>query len=344
MKEEEKEVTIYNLAQKLNISTSTVSRALQNSSLVNQKTRKRIHDLAQSMGYRTNHFARNLRHQRTHTIGVIIPRFNSHFLSAAISGMENIATKSGFNLVISQSLESVGKEMANATTMFGNRVDGLLVSSAYDADDSQHFDMFLKKKIPVIFFDRVPDDERFTKIIIDNRRAAKEATQHLITQGCKRIVHIAAPSGRNVYADRLQGYKDALDQAGIVFDDSLVIYNNLSYDAGIAAAGIIKEMEILPDGAFVANDDCAVSCMSTLKEAGIRIPQDIAFVGFNNDPVSKVIEPNLTTINYPGYEMGEIAMRHMVNDLNNDTTATLLNTITLRSELIIRASSLKANK
>lgn len=341
MPKEEKEVTIYDLARELDISAATVSRALQNSPTVSLKTRKRIHDLAQSMGYRSNHFARNLRHQRTHTIGVIIPRLNSYFMSAVISGMENIATKSGFNLIISQSSESVKKEMANALTMFGNRVDGLLVSAAYDADNSQHFDIFLKKNIPVIFFDRVTDDQQYTKVIIDNRRAAKEATLHLVAQGCKRIVHVTAQSDRNVYADRLQGYKDALNQAGIAFDESLLIYNNLSYDAGIEAADIIRQMKLLPDGVFVTNDNCAVSCMSALKEAGIRIPQDVAFVGFNNDPVSKVIEPNLTTINYPGYEMGEIAMRHMVNDLNSDTVAAMLNTITLRSELIIRASSLK---
>lgn len=341
---EEKEVTIYDLARELDISAATVSRALQNSPTVNQKTRKRIHDLAQSMGYRSNQFARNLRRQRTYTIGVIVPRLNSHFMSSVIAGMENIASKAGFNLIISQSSESVKKEIANAATMFGSRVDGLLVSSAYDAEDNLHFDSFLKKKIPVIFFDRVAGDEQFTKVVIDNRKAAKEATLHLIAQGCKRIVHITAQSNRNVYADRLQGYKDALLEAGILFDKKLLLYNNLSYDAGIEAADTIRQMKPLPDGVFVANDNCAVSCISTLKEAGIRIPEDIAFVGFNNDPVAKVVEPHLTTINYPGYEMGEIAMRHLISDLKNDTGTTMLHTITLRAELIIRGSSLRHSK
>ncbi len=343
MGNEEKEITIYDLARELAISAATVSRGLQGHSTVSKKTRKRINDLAILKGYRSNHFASNLRRQRTHTIGVIVPRLNSNFMSAVISGMENVATKAGFNLIISQSSENVTKEKANAITMFNNRVDGLLVSLAYDADESRHFDIFLQKKIPVIFFDRVPDSEHFTKILIDNRKAAREATSHLLEQGCKRIVHITAISKRNVYADRIQGYKDALSEAGIAFNKDLIVYNNLSYDAGYEAADMIRKLKPIPDGVFVANDNCAVSCMIGLKEAGIRIPHDIAFAGFNNDPVSKVIEPNLTTINYPGHEMGELAMRNLINHLNSDSTTTATNTITMRSELIIRASSQRKN-
>ncbi len=339
MTSDEKEITIYDLARELDISAATVSRGLQNNPTVSKKTRKRIHDLAQSLGYRSNHFARNLRRQRTHTIGVIVPRLNSYFMSAVISGMEHVASKSGFNLIISQSSENAAKEKANAATMFANRVDGLLVSLAYDADDSNHFDIFLQKKIPVIFFDRIPEDNQHTKVLIDNKKAAWEATMHLVKQGCKRVVHITAPSRRNVYLDRIEGYKKALNDVDLSFSEDLIIYNNLSYDAGIEAAEFICRMKPMPDGVFVANDNCAVSCMSTLKEAGIRIPQDIAFVGFNKDPVSRVIEPHLTTINYPGYEIGEAAMRHMVNDLNEEATNTLTNTITLRAELIVRDSS-----
>lgn len=341
MTSEEKEITIYDLARELDISAATVSRGLQNNPTVSKKTRKRIHDLAQSLGYRSNHFARNLRRQRTHTIGVIVPRLNSYFMSAVISGMENVASKSGFNLIISQSSENAAKEKANAATMFANRVDGLLVSLAYDADDSNHFDIFLQKKIPVIFFDRVPKTDQHTKVLIDNKKAAWEATMHLAKAGCKRIIHITAPSQRNVYVDRIEGYKKALSDAGLSFTEDLIIYNNLSYDAGIEAAAFLRKMKPMPDGVFVANDNCAVSCMMALKEAGIRIPQDIAFVGFNNDPVSRVIEPQLTTINYPGHEIGEAAMHHLVNDLNENETNTLTNTVTLRAELIVRDSSKK---
>jgi LacI family transcriptional regulator len=338
-----KEVTIYDLARKLNISIATVSRALKDDPVVSKKTKKKIFDLAEEMGYRYNHFARNLREQRTYTIGVIVPRLNSYFMSTVIAGIENVANSEGYNLIISQSSESASKEVANSKTMFNNRVDGLLVSLAYDTEDIKHFDQFFKKNIPLIFFDRVVDHPNCTNVLIDNRRAAYEATSHLIEQGCRRIVHITATPKRNVYVDRLEGYKQALAEHGLPFSDKQVLINNLSQEAGIQAAEAILQMKQQPDGVFVANDNCAVGCMLGVKNAGKRIPEDIAFVGFNNDPVSTVIEPNLTTINYPGYKMGEMAASSLINHLNGLTSITETNTILLRSELIIRASSIKKN-
>src|ERR1700761_779761 len=176
----EKEVTIYDLARKLNISIATVSRALKDDPVVSKKTKKKIADLAQEMGYRSNNFARNLRTSRTNTIGVIIPRINSYFMSAVIAGMENIANHEGYNLIISQSSESVEKETANANTFFNNRVDGLLVSLAYDTDNLSHFEPFFKKKVPLIFFDRVAEHKDCTCILINNEKSAHEATSHLI--------------------------------------------------------------------------------------------------------------------------------------------------------------------
>jgi LacI family transcriptional regulator len=335
----DKEITIYDLARKLNISIATVSRALKDDPVVSKKTKKRIADLAQEMGYRSNNFARNLRTQRTNTIGVIIPRINSYFMSAVIAGMENIATSEGYNLIISQSSESQEKEKANAVTLFNNRVDGLLVSLAYDTESMAHFEAFIKKKIPVVFFDRTIDQPDSICIQINNTKAAYEATTHLISLGRRRIVHITASQKRNVYVDRLQGYKQALNDQRIPFRDDLVIVGNLSQEAGADAATQIRQMHPLPDAVFVANDNCAVGCMMALKQMGIRIPEDIAFVGFNNDPVSTVVEPNLTTINYPGYEMGQVAARNLIAGLNGSAGSLSTNTIILRSELVIRESS-----
>jgi len=335
----EREVTIYDLAKKLNISIATVSRALKDDPVVSKKTKKKIFELAEEMGYRSNHFARNLRNQRTQTIGVIVPRLNSYFMSTVIAGIESIANSEGYNLIISQSSESEEKEKMNAKTMFNNRVDGLLVSLSYDTNDLSHFDQFIRKNIPIIFFDRGEQHDNFTNVLIDNRKAAYEATRHLIQQGCNRIVHITAKPKRNVYVDRLDGYKQALAANNIECSDENLIIGNLSLEAGIEAAETILKMNPLPDGVLVANDNCAVGCMLALKQAGIRIPEDIAFVGFNNDPVSKVIEPNLTTINYPGYEMGEVTARNLISHLNGTYPIHSTNTIVLRSELIIRASS-----
>ncbi len=337
----EKEVTIYDIASRLNISTATVSRALKDDPVVNKKTKKKIVAAAEEMNYRSNHFARNLRNSKTETIGVIVPRLNSNFMSSAIAGIEKVINNQGYNLIISQSSEDAEKEKASAKTMFRNRVDGLLVSLAYDTEDLSHFDMFYKKKIPVIFFDRVMDHEHYTNIIIENEKAAYEATTHLINHGCKRIVHITAVPKQNVYRDRLNGYKRALNDNKIKFDDKNVIIGNLSLEAGALAKDIILQMKPLPDGIFAANDNCAVGCMLALKQAGVSIPADIAFVGFNNDPVSKVVEPNLTTINYPGYEMGETAARNLINHLTGNAIIHTTGTIVLRSELIVRASSQK---
>ena len=260
-------------------------------------------------------------------------------MSTAIAGIENIANKEGYNLIISQSLESYKKEIANAQTMFNNRVDGLLVSLAYDTENIDHFEPFFKKKIPLIFFDRVAEHKDCTNILIDNRKAAYEATTHLIQQGCKKIVHITAIPKRNVYVDRLRGFKEALADNNIEFKDDCVIVGNLSLEAGVQAAEEIKAMKPRPDGIFVSNDYCAVGCMQALKQAGIKIPKDIAIVGFNNDPVGTVIEPNLSTINYPGYQIGEVAAQNLINHLNGAVTLQMTNRIILRSDLIIRDSS-----
>jgi len=337
----EKEITIYDIASKLNISIATVSRALKEDPVVNKKTRKKVFQVAEEMGYRSNHFARNLRNQRTETIGVIVPKLNSHFMSSVIAGIESVANTKGYNLIISQSSESAEKEIASAKTMFNNRVDGLLVSLAYNTEDLSHFDIFKKKNIPVIFFDRVIEDENYTNVVIENKKAAYEGTTHLIEQGCKKIVHITASSKQNVYINRLEGYKQALEDNGLKFDKKNVIESNLSLEAGESAAELILHMKPLPDGVFVANDNCAVGCLLALKQAGLRIPEDIAFVGFNNDAVSKVIEPNLTTINYPGYQMGEVAAQHLIHLLNGTSNIQTTNTIILRSEFIIRESSKK---
>ncbi|MCU7550140.1 LacI family transcriptional regulator [Chitinophagaceae bacterium LB-8] len=337
----EKEVTIYDLAHKLEISPATVSRALQDHPAISKKTKKKIFELAEEMGYRTNNFARNLRNKNTNTIGVIVPRLDSYFMSTVIAGIENTAGNLGYQIIISQSSEQVKKEASSANTLFNSRVDGLLVSLAYDTEDLSHFDIFLKKKVPIIFFDRVTDYDGCMNILIDNRKAANEATRHLIQQGCRRLVHLTAIPKRNVYIDRLEGFKQALEEAGLPYSEDQVIIDNLSQEAGVRAAEIISKMKPLPDGVFVSNDNCATVCMITLKKMGIRIPEDIAFVGFNNDPVCKVAEPNLTTINYPGYEMGQVAARSLISHLSGAVNIHATTAITLRADLIVRASSMR---
>lgn len=335
----EKEVTIYDIAKELSISPTTVSRGLNNHPAVNKTTKQKIFDAANQMGYRSNMFASKLRKQRTNTIGVIVPLLNSNFQSSVMAGMEKVANEAGYNLIISQSLENAEKEVANAKTMFDNRVDGLLVSIAYDTENIDHFEPFFSKGIPLLFYDRVPDHKKCTSVVINNIQAAYKATAHLIEQGCRNIVHISGNLKVNVYKDRLKGYKYALVDNDIPFNESSVITTNLTEEAGISAAEQILAMNPRPDGIFVSNDNCAVICMKTLKQAGVSIPEDIAVIGFNNDPIGRVIEPNLTTIDYPGQEMGEVAVRSLINYLDGMSDVSITNTITLRSELIVRESS-----
>ncbi len=337
----DKEITIYDIAKKLNVSPATVSRGLKDHPGISKITKKKIFELAEKIGYRSNHFARNLRNQKTDTIGVIVPRLNSHFMSSVIAGIERIANNEGYNLIISQSSESSVREAANAKTLFNNRIDGLLVSLAYDTKELDHFESFFRKSIPVVFFDRVMEHKDSTNILIDNRRGAYLGTQHLIEEGCRKIVHITAPLQQNVYIDRMKGYRQALEEAGLEFKEENLIIGNLSQEFGNEAAKKILSMNPLPDGVFVTNDNCAVGCMLALKKNGIDIPRDIAFVGFNNDPVAQVIEPNLTTVNYSGNEMGEVSARHLINHLTGISPLQNTNSIILRSELVIRASSLK---
>ncbi|MEO7048859.1 MAG: LacI family DNA-binding transcriptional regulator [Ferruginibacter sp.] len=342
---DDKEITIYDIARYLNISATTVSRGLKDHPTIKINTRKKIAETAMQLGYRSNTFASSLRSKKTYTLGVIVHRLNSYFVATVLAGMEDAANQEGYNLIISHSQEKAEKEIDNAHTMFNKRVDGLLVSLAYDTENINHFKPFFKKGIPVIFFDRIYEHSESTNLLIDNYKAAYEVTKHLIDQGCRRIMHLGGNMLRNVYSDRLKGYKQALLDYNIGFDEQLVHISKLNEEAGTEAAQHILKMEDKrPDAVFSANDTAAVFCMIKLKEAGIRIPEDIAFAGFNNDPMSKIIEPNLTTVNYSGYDMGQAAVNSFINHVNGIASVKKTNTIILSSNLIIRNSSLKNKK
>jgi LacI family transcriptional regulator len=335
-----KDVTIYDIAEVLSLSPATVSRGLKDHPGLRKDTKRRIVETAQKMGYQQNTFASNLRRKKSNTIGVIVPRLNSYFMSTVIAGIEKAANNAGYNLIIAQSQEQFKKEVAGVNTMYNSRVDGLLVSLSYDTRNTEHFDTIRNKQIPLIFFDRVIEYPNCTSVVIDNQKAGYDATMHLIAQGCRRIVHVSGSLNRNVYADRLAGMKKATTEKGITFDQQLVISNNLSDQEGVEAAQQILKMHPRPDGIFTANDTSAVAIIRELKAAGIRIPEDIAVVGFNNDPISRVIEPQLTTVNYPGEEMGEVAANTLIGRLK-ENPSTSVDTIVLRHELIVRESSLR---
>jgi LacI family transcriptional regulator len=339
-----KDITMYDLAKELNVSVATVSRALKDDPAVHKKTRKRIVELANELGYQTNLFARSLRTKETKTIGFMIHELNSNFINAVLAGVERVTAREGYDLIIAHSSERLDKEVANARNLFHKRVDGLIASLAFETRNLDHFRQFSDRGIPIIFFDRVERNNDYTVVVIDNYKCGYEATKHLIDQGCKRIAHVTSSLTRNVYADRYRGYKDALFDHNLELDERLVIINDLSENAGILSAKQLIKTKPLPDGAFITNDFVAAAFMKTLTEHKIQVPKDIAVVGFNNDAIAHLIAPTLTTINYPGIEMGEVAARAIINHLKGISNINQINTVIISSKLVVRQSSQKTEQ
>ncbi|HKK81272.1 MAG TPA: LacI family DNA-binding transcriptional regulator [Prolixibacteraceae bacterium] len=338
-----KEATIYDIANELNLSASTVSRALKGNRHINSETRKRVEKCAKKMHYRSNSFASNLRTQRTHTIGIIVPRLDSSFMSTCLAGMEEVANENGYNVIISQSHESSKKEEQNAKTMFNNRVDGVIVSMTVEKNKVSYFSRFDEKNVPVVYFDRVPDDSISTCFVIDNSKVAYDATSHLIGQSCRNLLHVTLKSNSNVYRDRIDGFELAV--AGHEECVGRVFYvKSLTLEEGQVIADEIIKMEPMPDGVFVANDQAAAGCLLRLQELGVRVPGDIAIVGFNDEPISKIVSPKLTTVHYPGREAGIMAAKNLIENLNGDESFNYTKKVVLNARLVIRESSKKSEK
>lgn len=337
-----KEVTIYDIARELNVSPTTVSRALNDHFSIGKETTKAVKKLAQELGYRPNTIASSLRKNKTNTIGVITSWINRPFISSLISGIENVANQAGCNVIISQSTDSYEKEVANAKTLYSSRVDGLIVSLAMETQDYEHFQRFQKQGIPVVFVDRVSYEMEANRVIIDNFAAGFKATEHLISMGCKRIAHFAGSQLRNIYKERQDGYREALKKHKLPVEEELIMYSKLSMEEGTKCTEHLLKLPHPPDAIFSANDSAAVSAIQYAKKAGFRIPEDLAIVGFNNDPTSYIIEPQLTTITHPAFEMGQIAAQQVLRQKDTDNKDIIQSeTIVLKTGLQIRASSMR---
>ncbi|GGW37703.1 LacI family DNA-binding transcriptional regulator [Arenibacter certesii] len=336
-----KKITIYDLAKTLGVSAGTISRSLNDHPSISQKTKDRVVAKANELGYKTNKFAANLSKQQTNTIGVIVPRLNSNFMSTILAGIEKIVNEAGYNLIINQSLESMEKEKLNAKTLFNNSVDALIVSLAYDTSSFDHFTPFIQHKVPLLFLDRVHNLPNCATLIINNRLAGYEATEHLIQQGCKNLLYVGGNQKRNVYSDRFKGFKDALANYELVFKEANILESDLNPTSIGEVINHIKKSAKQIDGVFVANDTLAAHLIKNLIIEGYNIPEDLKIIGFNNDPVSELVTPSLSTIDYPGYEMGVLAGQSVISHLNGSINFQSANTITLRHQLIIRESTQK---
>lgn len=332
-------VTIHDIARELNISASTVSRALNDNPRISKSTKDKIKSLALKLGYQPNTIASNLRTQKTHTIGIVVPLINRHFFSTFISGVEDVAFEAGYNVIISQSKDLLQKEKQIVHSMFSNRVDGLITSISMQTSDFEHFQMFADKNIPLIFFDRIAPQLDANKIIVDDFACGFKATQHLIDQGYQRIAHLAGPTVLNTYHDRMEGYKSALKKNQMPIENDLIICNRLTRMDGQQAIKQLLDLKNPPDAVFCGNDTSALSMIVYLKSQGIRIPEDFGIVGFSNEPFSEVVTPSISTLKQPAQEMGQKAAELIINEIENKELPRTYQTITMPTELIIRASS-----
>jgi LacI family transcriptional regulator len=277
---------------------------------------------------------------QSRTIGVILPKLDSHFISSAISGIENITGGSGYELILTNSQENLEKEASNAELLFESGVDGIIASLAMPMQSPGHFARFAGEGVPMVFFDRVPETGFSDRITIDNAACGYMATEHLIGQGCRRIAFITFDLVRSVYAQRYNGYRKALEKAGLELPgDPLILADEIEQACTIVAEWIRGQQQ-KPDGVFVADDLAAAMCLQAFAEAGISVPEDIAIVGFNNDPVGRLVTPTLTTIRYPGYEMGSAAAACLLGRLEGHRRQPG-NITVLSSELIVRNSSVR---
>lgn len=336
-------ITIHDIAKELNIDSSTVSRALSNNPRVKQKTKDMVLEKANELGYQRNLLASSLRNNKTNTIGVIVPRISRHFFSSAIAGIEETAYEAGYNVIICQSLEQLNREQKIANTLSANRVDGVLISISMETTDTNYLQIFKKNGTPLVFFDRHCDVPGNSNVVIDDFQGGFEATEHLILQGCKKIAHFSGPQELEIYKNRFKGYKSALEKHNIKLDNNLVISSKLMEIDGIESAKKLLSQPITIDGIFSSNDTAAISALQYLKGEGIKIPEDIAIVGFSNEPISSVIEPSLTTIDQPGFEMGKIAANLLLAQINDKPGTIIAETIMLKPVLIKRNSSKKIN-
>lgn len=335
-----KNITIYDIASELKVSPSTVSRALKDHFSIGKELTETIKKVAHKYGYQPNHIAASLRKNKTNTIGVLIPWINRPFISSLISGVEEIARQNMFNVVISQSHDSYESEVANCTTLYNSRIGGLVVSLAMQTKKYDHFNQFIERDIPVVFVDRVAEELESDRVIIDNYASGFIATEHLIQQGCQRIAHFAGAQHRQIYRERQRGYIEALKQYQLPVDEQLIIQANvLSAEEGHAMTNQLLDLPHPPDGLFSSNDTAAVSAIQIAKKRKVKVPKELAIIGFNNDPVSLIIDPPLSTIGHPAVDLGRIAAKQVLKHREHDVVSS--ETITLKTELIVRESSLK---
>jgi len=332
------QITMKEIAKKLGVSVSTVSRALKDSPELHSETKRKIVEAAKEMNYHPNLLAQSLRISRSKTLGVIVPEITSHFFASCISGIQDTANKRGYNVMICQSNESLEQEKANIRTLVSSQVDGLLISLSRETNKFEHLQDLYDREISFILFDRVQEDIPVSKVTFNDANGAYQVVKHLLENGSRRIVYVSGPEDLYISKKRKEGYLRALTEFGVHQDNSLIKTTDLTEAGNIKVAKDILNMRPRPEAVFCMIDPVAVDVLTEWKTLGIRIPEDIALAGFTNNPTSAVVEPPLTTVAQPGYEMGKLAVSHLLDQLDGIASDDPVS-IVLETTLVIRKSS-----
>ena len=332
-----KRVTIKDIAHKLGITPSTVSRALAGNPRISRKTREEVMSAAREMGYEPNVIASSLRKGKSDTVGMIVPGISRSFFSSVISGVEEILNSAGYNLVIIQTNENLHKEQQAIQTLLQNRVGGVIMSLSVQTTDFSHIEKVVKRGIPLVQFDRVAAGIPGPKIVNDNFTGAYLSVKHLLKNGYKKIAHFSGSLGINVYRERLEGYKAALEEAGIKYDGRLVFENSITRETGKRNISVAVD-KLGADAVFSSGDFSALGALEGLKELGVKVPEEFGVTGFANEPFAELMHPALTSVEQNTREMGNKIAQSVIKLMNGEKEE---EDITVAVRLIVRQSSMR---
>jgi LacI family transcriptional regulator len=338
------QATIKDIAKELNVSTSTVSRALKDYPGISDETKRKVKELADKLNYRPNAVALSLRKSKSFTIGVIIPEVVHFFFSTVISGVEEVAFANGYNVILCQTNEKYSREMSSVETMLANQIDGVLVSFSRETTNVDHFQKMIDLEFPIVFFDRIPGLENSINVTVNDYQGAYDAVKHLIDQGFKKIVHLSGPDNLTISKQRKEGYLNALKDAGIEVNAEWIVECPFGTDKEsiLITTELFKNQKNRPDAIFAHHDIVAAGAMMALKSLGLKIPEDVGVVGFSNWQFSSMIDPPLSTVSQPGFQIGETATKLLLDMINNkEKMNSTSQNIILDTELLIRKSSVK---
>lgn len=335
-----KHITIKDIAKELNISIATVSRALSGDKNIRQETKKLVLEVAEKYGYKRNPVAINLKSGRTNTVGVIVPEMKTPFFSCIIEGIQNVMYSKGVKVIIAQSDENPARERENLLLMESFMVDGIIIGICHKDKNKDVFQELIDKSIPLVFYDRIPNEVDVSKVVIDDYSKSFFLVEHLIRKGMKKIAHIIAPDYMQSSDIRFRGYKDALAKFKIPYDKRLVVKSSgMLFEDGVIAAEQLIKKGIPIEAIFACTDTVAIGAMNYLQDNNIRVPEDIAIAGFSGTVLSQVVRPALTTVQQPLLKMGEICAEVLLEKINNPSIEN--RTVILDADIEYRASTEK---